>query len=120
MNELEKEGRFLEKVRGLLDESAEALNPETDLRLRQMRAQALEMPAKRHLNLFAAHRWITVGGFATVTTAVLAFFFWFHAPSPDFPPKQEEDFEILTSKEHIDFYKDLEFFRWLETKEDGS
>jgi len=120
MNEFEKERRFLEKVRGFLDESAEALPPKTDLRLQQMRTQALEMPAKRRFNLFAAHRWITVGGFATVVTAVLAIFFWYHAPSPDFPSKQEEDFEILTSKEHIDFYKDLEFFRWLEAKEHGS
>lgn len=120
MNELEKERRFLEKVRGLLDESAEALNPETDLRLRQMRAQALERPVERRFSLFTAHRWITVGGFATVVTAVLAVFFWSHAPSPDFPPKQEEDLEILTSQEHIDFYKDLEFFRWLEAKEHGS
>ncbi len=120
MNEIEKEEQFLEKVRGFLDESAETLNPETHLRLRQIRAQALEMAAKRRFGLFAAHRWVTVGGFATVATAILAIFFWFHVPSSDLPPKQEEDLEILTSQEHIDFYKDLEFFLWLETKEHGS
>ncbi len=124
MNEIDKEKQFLEKIRNLLDESVETLNPETHMRLQQIRIQALETPAKNRFSLFgsllAAHRWITVGGFATVATAILAIFFWFHVPSSDFPPKQDEDFEILTSQEHIDFYKDLEFFQWLETKEHGS
>jgi hypothetical protein len=120
MNELEKEEKFLKRVRVLLDESADALNPETGLRLREIRAQALESPVKSRFSLFAAHRWVTVGGFATVATAILAVFFWLHAPSSDSLPKQDEDFEILTSREHIDFYKDLDFFLWLETKEHGS
>jgi hypothetical protein len=52
--------------------------------------------------------------------AILAFFFWFNAPSLEAPTKQVEDFEILTSKEQIDFYKDLDFFLWLDTKENGT
>jgi len=117
MNEVQKEAQFLEKVKGLLDESTESLDPHVRHRLEQARFQALEAREKRGVRFFAIPRWITIGGFATAATIVLAFFFLFNFPKADFPAKQAEDFEILTSKEHIDFYKDLEFFRWLATKE---
>jgi hypothetical protein len=117
MNEGQKEVQFIEKVKGLLDESAENLDPRIRHRLQQARIQALEARGKRRFSFFTFPRWITIGGLATVATAVLAFFFLFNAPRADFPTKQAEDFEILTSKEHIDFYSDLEFFRWLATKE---
>ena len=119
MNEHGDEKQFLERVRGLLDESAEALNPKETLRLRQIRSLALEAAEKKRFYFFDLPRWITVGGLATVATAVLAVFFWLQVPPTDIPAKQVEDFEILTSREYIDFYKDLEFLRWLETKEDG-
>jgi hypothetical protein len=117
MNEIQKEDPFLGKIKGLLDESTENLDPRVCLRLQQARLQALEARRTSRFSFFAIPRWITIGGLATVATAILAFFFLFNVPKPDFPAKQAEDFEILTSKEHIDFYNDLEFFRWLATKE---
>ena len=117
MDEVKKEAQFLEKVKGLLDESAESMDPHICHRLQQARVQVLESRGKGRLRFFAIPRWITIGGLATAATIVLALFFLFNVPKADFPAKQSEDFEILTSKEHIDFYKDLEFFRWLATKE---
>jgi hypothetical protein len=118
MNEQEKEKRFVEKIRRFLDESAESLSTETGLRLREVRFQAVNAAGKKR-GVFAFPRWITVGGLATATTAVLAIFFWFNVPSVEIPAKQVEDFEILTSREQIDFYKDLDFFLWLAAKENG-
>jgi len=117
MDEVQKEAQFLEKVKGLLDENAESMDPHLRHRLQQARLQALEARQKRRLRFFAVPRWITIGGLATAATIVLAFLFLFNVPKVDFPAKQLEDFEIITSKDHIDFYKDLEFFRWLATKE---
>ena len=81
MNEQEKEKQFVEKIRDFLDESAETLNPDIRLRLQEARFQALRAAEKKRAWFFSFPRWITVGGLATATTAILAFFFWFNAPS---------------------------------------
>jgi len=120
MDEPEREKQFVEKVRGFLDESVQSLNPDIERRLQEARFQALRVAEKRRVWYFSFPRWITVGGLATVTTVILTFFFWFNVPSLEIPTKQIEDFEILTSREEIDFYKDLEFFRWLAAKENGT
>jgi hypothetical protein len=116
MNEQEK--KIVESIRGFLDESAESLSPEVRLRLQEARYRAVNAAGKKP-RFYSFPRWITVGGLATATTAVLAVFFWFNVPSVEIPAKQVEDFEILTSKEQIDFYKDLDFFLWLAAKENG-
>ncbi|MBP1717175.1 MAG: hypothetical protein H6Q43_613 [Deltaproteobacteria bacterium] len=117
MDEQERENQFVEKIRGFLDESTESLNPKIRLRLQESRTQALKAVEKRHAWFLSFPQWITVGGLATATTAILIFFFWLNVPSLEAPTKQVEDFEIITSKEQIDFYQDLEFFRWLAAKE---
>lgn len=119
MNEQENEEQIVEKIRNFLDESAESLNSDIRRRLQEARFQALRAAEKKRAWFFSFPRWITVGGLATAATATLAIFFWFNVPSVEIPAKQVEDFEILTSKEQIDFYKDLEFFRWLAAKENG-
>jgi len=120
MNEQEREKEFVEKIRGFLDESVENLNPDIRLGLQEARFQALGAAEKRRAWFFPFPRWMTVGGLATAATAILAFFFWYNPPSLEAPTKQVEDFEILTSKEQIEFYKDLDFFLWLDTKENGT
>jgi hypothetical protein len=51
---------------------------------------------------------------------VVAIFFWLRASPGDFPGKHIEDFEIIASMENIDLYENLEFYRWLATKENGT
>lgn len=117
MDEQEREKQFVEKVRGFLDDSTQSLNTDIRLRLEESRTRALRILEKRKAWFFPFPRWITVGSLATVMTAIVIFFFWFDVPTYEVPTKQVEDFEILTSKEKIDFYQDLEFFRWLAAKE---
>lgn len=114
MNKEERENQLVERIRGFLDESAESLNPDLCRRLQEARLRALGAGEHRRPRFFFFPKWITVGSLATVATTVLVFFFWFNVPSPEIPAKQVEDFEILTSKEQIDFYKDLDFFLWLD------
>jgi hypothetical protein len=117
MIEDQKEVQFLKKAKDLLDQSTETLDPQIRHRLQQARFQALEAHKKRRFRFFYLPRWVTIGGLATAASVVIAILFFFHVPKADFPVKQIEDFEILTSREQIDFYKDLEFFRWLAAKE---
>lgn len=117
MNEPEKEKRIVEKIRTFLDESAENVDAETRLRLQEARFQALKAAGKKRPSHLSFPRWMTIGGLATAATAVLAIFFWLNVPPEEIPAKQVEDIEILTSRERIDFYKDLDFFRWLASGE---
>ena len=104
------------RTKELLDRSAENLDIRTKQRLEYIRMMALETVGQKRGRFFLPNRWLTVGGVATVVTAVVALVFWYHAPSAVPPAKNIDDFEIISSREQIDFYRDLEFYRWLATQ----
>jgi hypothetical protein len=117
MNAQDQEKNFLEKVRDLLNDGVENLDGQTKKRLENIRTRALGAAGGGRRGFFTPPHWVMVGGFATATMAVAALFFWLH-PSPGiFPTKHIEDFEIITSGEHIDFYQNLDFYRWLAARE---
>jgi hypothetical protein len=109
----------LEKVKGLLNEGVENLDHQTGQRLEHIRIKALEAAREKPSGFLTPLRWVMVGGFATATMAVVALFFWLNPSSVTLPFKQVEDFEIITSQERIDFYQNLDFYRWLATEEKG-
>ena len=119
MNANDWERQFLEKVKGLLNEGVENLDRQTGQRLEHIRIKALEAAREKRSGFFTPLRWVMVGGFATATMAAVALFFWLNTSPGDLPVKQVEDFEIITSQEPIDFYQNLDFYRWLATKENG-
>ena len=119
MNANDREKHFLEKVEGLLNEGVENLDSQTGRRLAHIRIKALEAAREKRSGFFTPLRWVMVGGFATATMAAVALFFWLNTSPGDLPVKQVEDFEIITSQERIDFYQNLDFYRWLATKENG-
>jgi len=108
--------RFLEKTNDLLNRGAENLDSRTSQRLELMRMKALSGAEEEIPGSFLSLRWITFGGLATVTMAAVALFFWFNTSPGDFPVKHVEDVEIITSREPIDFYQNLEFYRWMATQ----
>ena len=116
MNDHDLENQFLEITRGLLRDDAQNLEPECRARLEQIRTKALRSVKETPKRFFTPMRWIMVGGFATATMAA-ALFFWLSASPGSLPVRHIEDLEILTSREQIDFYQNLEFYRWLATKE---
>jgi hypothetical protein len=120
MKSNKQEKRLLEKAKDLLNEGAEKLDSQTTRRLEHIRLAALSATEKRHAGFLPPSRWVTVGAFATAAMAVVAVVFWLRTSPGDFPDKDIEDLEIIASKEQVDFYENLEFYRWLATKENGA
>jgi len=48
---------------------------------------------------------------------VIAVSLWLSSGNNSLPVGQPEDLEILTTNEQLELYKDLEFYRWLESKD---
>ena len=119
MNGNEKEDRFLEKAKDLLNEGAEDLDSKTLQRLQDIRIRALRATEEKRSGFSISLRWVMVGGCATATMAAMALFLWLSTSPQILPVRQVEDFEIITSQERIDFYQNLDFYRWLATRENG-
>jgi len=115
-NDLEKE--FLEKVGGLLNENVSRLDTETANQLEQIRTKALSLTEKPW-GFLIPRRWIMLGGLTSAAMTAVALFIWLYTFPGDFPSRNIEDFEIITSNEKADFYENLDFYRWLATKENG-
>ena len=120
MNTNEQEKRLLEKAKSLLSEAEETLDNQTKKRLERIRLDALSAAERPGAKFFLPPRWVTAGALATAAIAGVVIFFWLRASPGDFPGKHAEDFEIITSTENIEFYENLEFYRWLATKENGA
>lgn len=112
----DQEELFLERTSALLSRSVENIDSRTGRRLEHIRMKALGALEEKPLGFFFPLRWITFGSLATVAMAVIALFFWLNTPPKDLPGRYIEDFEIITSREPIDFYQDLEFYRWMATQ----
>jgi hypothetical protein len=108
----EKERMFQETVRRCLNEGIEKLDGQTLLRLRSIRLQAMEA-SRGKKGFFPVRRWITAGGFATVSVLIVAVSIWSIAYRQPVPGKHGEDVEILSAREHLELYEDLDFYRWL-------
>ena len=111
----EREELFLEKAKDLLDRAAENLDDQTGQRLEHIRTNALRAAGEKPWGFSIPLRWVMVGGLGTATMAAAALFIWLSTSPGDFPVRHVEDFEIITSREPIDFYQDLEFYRSIAT-----
>lgn len=120
MNGDGQEKRLLEKAKGLLSEAAENLDSQTKRRLERIRLDVLSAAGRKEARLFPPSRWAMAGAFAAAGLAAVAVFFWLRTSTGDFPNRHIEDFEIIASGENIDFYENLDFYRWLATKENGA
>ena len=119
MNAKDPEKLRLERAKDLLNLGVESLGPQTERRLGDIRVRALSAAEEKRPEFFSPGRWVMVGSFAAASMAAVALFFWL-SPSPDpLPPGQVEDLEIIASQERIDLYQNLDFYRWLETTENG-
>jgi hypothetical protein len=117
MNAKDPEKLFLEKVRELLNQGTENLESQTERRLEEIRSVALIAADEKHSRFFLPRRWVLAGSFAMVTLAAAGLFFWFNTSTETLPTGQIEDLDIITSQERLDFYQDLDFYRWLGNKE---
>ena len=102
-----KDEAFLAASKALLDESARELDADVAARLRQARYRALEAKPRPFFWLLPA------SGLAAASVAVLAVALWLYQPARPAPMQGMEDLEILTSKENLELFDDLEFYHWL-------
>jgi len=112
-----EEEKILGMVKDFLDEEVANLDAGTQRRLEHARMAALEEAGESRWTSFLRRRWLMFGSFATAATAAAAVFMWLHASPGVLPAGPIEDFEIITSQERIDFYQDLDFYRWLAATE---
>jgi len=110
MNQQPSETDFLKTVRATLDHSATELDERTVTRLEVMRRKALaqcRQPAPRRL-AFAG------GLLATATSVILLVSVWVFHKNPEAPsPSYIEDIGLLSAREDIDFFEELDFYQWL-------
>jgi len=117
MNTKDPEELFLEKVQGILDHGTENLGSRTERRLEDIRGQALMAAGEKRSRFLLPRRWVLAGSFAMVTLVAAGFFFWLSPSTETVPEGEIEDLEIITSQERIDFYQNLDFYRWLGSEE---
>lgn len=118
MNAKDPEELFLEKVQDFLDQGTENLGSQTERRLEEIRGQALITAGEKRSSFLLPRRWVLAGSFAMVTLAAVGLFLWLSPSTETLPAGEIEDLEIITSQERIDFYQNLDFYRWLGSKED--
>lgn len=106
---------FVDGVRSLLDANEAQTDPRVRMRLKSARLRALDAAAERLPWYLRFPRLVTAGSLATA--AVIAVSLWVLAERGQLPAGQVEDIEILTTKEQMELYKDLDFYRWLESSE---
>jgi len=117
MNAKDPEKLFLEKVQGLLNHGAENLGSKTERRLEDIRGGALMAAEEKRSRFLPSRRWVLVGSFAMVTLAAAGLFFWLSPSTETLPAGEIEDLEIIASQERVDFYQNLDFYRWLGSEE---
>lgn len=111
----DREEGLVAAAKAALDGSVRDLDPATAGRLRAARRFALEPAPARlpWLDRARQNRFVWAGGVATVAAAVLAAFLYLYQPVSQGPAPALEDLELITSSEGLEFYDDLEFYRWL-------
>ncbi|HOI14838.1 MAG TPA: hypothetical protein PK036_00710 [Geobacteraceae bacterium] len=115
----EKDRVFAERMRKLLDESAVRPDEQTRMRLRSIRLKALEVAEQGMPWYLRFPRWVTAGGLATAMVLVIAVSLWMGTGRNALPVTQVEDLDILTNNEQLELYKDLDFYRWLESADNS-
>lgn len=116
---MKTEEKFLQDAKRVLDEAEKNLGPGTVARLRAARRTAIEQGLRKPARLRPG--WLLpVGGFATAGIALaVAGLLWFSTPNGHLMPAGMSDLDLLTAQENPDFFTELEFYEWLESKENA-
>jgi len=111
---MEPEDQFLQQAKHTLVQAEQHLDADQLARLRTMRLQAIEHGQHKLLRLVPD--WIhPLGGLVTAGVAVLvAGVLWFATPNGQSAPGNMGDLELLTAHEGPDFFRELEFYEWLD------
>ena len=107
---------FTGKIIDQLNHDAADIRPDIASRLGENRRRSLEILDRPFVH--SIPRWLTLSGFATMAMLVIAVSLWIRTPKPSDLDLHPEDMEVINSQEQIEFYRDLDFYRWLEGRGD--
>ena len=106
---------FERRAQAALQASAESLDGATQSRLTQARHAALKVVTQRQRGTW---RWLvpTVGAAAAAVVAVMIAINPSHrGVAPLAATASLEEMEILTAEDSLEFYRDVDFYAWLDT-----
>ena len=121
----ENDARLIERIRRRLDEDLAELDSATLSRLRQGRQQALAAATQRKrlpwrvrwLERRPASDWLVpAGAFASIVVTAFALTVMVAEPQNGLA-HEVEDLDLLTAGEELELYENLEFYEWLEKRE---
>jgi hypothetical protein len=110
MSESDREQEFLNKVRNTLDRSVDELDAATASRITQARHAALESKSGSRVR----NVWLPAAAAVAASAAVVAVIAT-RAPGEAAP--MLDDLELIAAPDDPEFYRDLEFYAWLDTHE---
>lgn len=105
----DKDREFAERLRQTLRQSERTLDKDTTARLRIAREQAVATAQKPRWAL----NWLVPAG---AVAAGLLVFAWLPMQAPVLESSGMDSLEILADEMGPEFYQDLEFYEWLETR----
>ena len=124
-NSRDMDAQLIEGIRSRLDEQVDSLDSATLLRLAQARRLALAAAVaprprwRRAIRLFdrPAGDWLVpAGAFASVLATAIALTLMVAEPGNG-SAREMDDVELLTAGEELELYENLEFYQWLQDRE---
>lgn len=110
---MNREPDLIDHIKRHLDESVEDLDALTTAKIATARATALQEGAPKRL----PWRWPAIG-LVSAAAVVLALMSTFRSAPPPLTAEQREVLAILSSDKNPEFFKNLEFYAWLEKNRD--
>lgn len=105
----ERDKKFMNGARHVLDQSAAQIDEKTVQHLRQIRREAVALPVRAN--------WRWVYAFTGVATTVfIAVLFSTSVQQQQDAVASLDDVELLSASEEFEFFEDLEFYQWLESE----
>ena len=124
-NSRDIDAQLIEGIRHRLDEEVDGLDSATLLRLEQARRLALAAaagprPRRRRMirlsNRPAGDWLVPAGAFASVLATAVALTLMVAEPGSG-SAREVDDIELLTAGEELELYENLEFYQWLQDRE---
>jgi len=120
-NSRDKDAQLIEGIRNRLDEQVAGLDSATCSRLAQARRLALAAAAQprprwRKMTRTAGDWLVPAGAFASVLATAVALTLMVAEPG-DGSAGEMDDVELLTAGEELELYENLEFYQWLQDRE---
>lgn len=109
----------LNRVRMALDKSVDELPQEVIRALRDRRLKAVALAERRERRLLSLPGWVTAGGVASLAILVVAVSLWIAPVGKQLPEHDLDELDLVTSGEQLELYEDLEFFLWLEERDNA-